>query len=266
MQRLHGAAPAMQPMDQQVASGFPTDEQIAASCANSPNPSSCALVRENQRNQDPAYQRWKMEESARQQRNIDQSLANIDTAIAGSPQAIPVAPPPMPYDNSDPDLARCREGSKEPWTIAGCYDLAKMRAASQSPETRPRTELRDQLRRALSEKEDPAGSAGPTRDIANEQKQIAAWKERAQARLAEALRNGATFVPEDKAARAACEGWWLYEGLSPGRCEPGRNRLVYAVDPPVQSQPSAVAAPITQEPFRMDPAETEREIRRLKKE
>jgi len=69
-------------------------------------------------------------------------------------------------------------------------------------------------------------------------------------------------VPEDAAARAACKGWWLYEGLSPGRCEPGRNRLVYAVDPPVQSQatPEAAKDPA---PFHMAPVETEREVKRL---
>ena len=126
MQRLPGgAAPALQAIEQHAASGFPTDAEIAAGCAGSPNPSSCALVRENQRNQDPAYRRWKAEEAALQQRNIDRSLANIDTAIAASPpgRPIPVAPPPMPYDNGDPDLAKCREGAKDPWTIAGCYDL-----------------------------------------------------------------------------------------------------------------------------------------------
>jgi len=131
LQRLPGgAAPAMQPLEQHAASGFPTDEQIASGCADSPNPSSCALVRESQRNQDPAYRRWKAEEAALQQRNIDKSLANIDTAIAAQRDTagrtvIPVSRGPMPFDNSDPDLAKCREGSKDPWTIAGCYDLSR---------------------------------------------------------------------------------------------------------------------------------------------
>ena len=269
--------PRVRTLEPSVPSPFPTDQQISASCASTRNPSMCTLLLQNQRNKDPAYVRFKAEESARMDRNIASANANVDAAIAArnaqnagptvrtpviaaARPTIPVAPPAMPYDSSDPDLAKCREGENAPWTIAGCYDLAGKGPRKPQP-TAPES-LRDRLEKALANKGSP--EAGPTRDLENEKKQIAEWKQRAEERLRDAIRNGQRFVPENRAARDGCNGVWLYDGLSPGRCEPGRNRLVYAVDPPQQqAQQTPADLPAQPETFRMSGAETDTEIQRL---
>src|SRR6185503_19182844 len=124
------ATPTVRGLETASPSPFPTDQQIGVRCATAANPSMCELAEESKRNSDPAYRKWKADEDARRERNIDAAMANVDAAIAAKRaqegrQTIPVAPRPQPYDNSDPDLAKCREGSNAPWTIAGCYDLGR---------------------------------------------------------------------------------------------------------------------------------------------
>lgn len=239
MQRLGGTAPvattgASMPMAAAAPSGFPGDGEIRVRCASAVNPSMCELALTNQRNQDPAYQQWKAGESARMDRNIDAAIANVDAAVdASQRQVIPVAPPPMPYDNSDPDLAKCREGSKAPWTIAGCYDLGA-RPPSRATTATPPDSLRDKLRRAMSS---PPGSddeqvATPSGDPAYEARVQEAWKKSAQARLLRAVQQGQAVVPENLQGRADCAGAWLYDGFGPGTCSPWNRKVVYAVDVP----------------------------------
>lgn len=208
--------PDPRPLDQDSSSPFPTDQQIAVQCVGAANPSMCELGLQSRRNQDPAYRRWQAERNARLERNIDTAMANLDATIATSRQqgtqqtapsdastrvAIPRLPPPRPYDNSDPELAKCREGEIAPWTIAGCYDL---------------------------------GGKPPGRDTASEQRAILQWQADAGRRLAEAIRNGRQVVRENREARAACHGTWMYDGLSEGSCTPGPYPLVYAITIPGQ--------------------------------
>lgn len=289
LQRLGGPAviaptvnaPAVRTLEPSASSPFPSDEQIGASCSSTRNPAMCDLLLKNQRNTDPAYIRYKAEESARMNRNIDSALANVDAAIAArSPQTarptvtapviatarptIPVAPPPMPYDNSDPDLARCREGEKAPWTIAGCYDLGKGPPAAQAV---PRPSLRDRLKKALDAL--PDTRPGPAREADAEPQYDRQWQPAAEARLNDAIRNGMAVASENRLARAACSGAWVYDGFSEGECYEHPSRVVYAVNVPLQTRAQAQPAegqPREAERFTMDPEETEREIRRLHRE
>lgn len=270
--------PAVRTLEPNVASPFPTDQQINASCSSTRNPSMCNLVLQNQRNKDPAYIRFKAEESARMDRNIDSAMANVDAAIAArsaqnarptiaipviatAHQTIPVAPPSIPYDNSDPDLTKCREGEDAPWTIAGCYDLASGPSARHAV---PRPSLRDRLKKALDAL--PDTTARPSREADPEPEYDRQWQPAAEARLRDAIRNGASVVAENRQARAACTGAWVYDGLSEGECYDNSSRVVYAVNVPPQTQaqaPSAGNQTGNLEPFTMDPGETEREIRRM---
>lgn len=214
--------PTVRAIQEAPPSPFPTDGQIGLQCATASNPSMCELSLQNKRNTDPAYRRWQAENSARMDRNIDAAMANVDTAIVASRQTnarsnlhgdpgenaqgnprivIPTLPPPIPYDNSDPDLAKCREGEIAPWTIAGCYDL---------------------------------GGSPPRRDTTAEQRAVQQWRADAEQRLAEAIRNGRQIVPEDRDARATCRGTWMYDGLSAGACTPSPYPMVYAVTVPDQ--------------------------------
>lgn len=73
------------------------------------------------------------------------------------------------------------------------------------------------------------GPPAAQREADAEQRAILQWQAEAEARLAAALRSGAQVVPENRAARAACRGRWMYDGLSAGACTPGPRLLVYAV-------------------------------------
>jgi hypothetical protein len=84
--------------------------------------------------------------------------ASRDGAAPAASAVDPGAMRPQPYNNNnnnnnnaDPDLAKCREGSNQPWTIAGCYDLHAPAAA------KPRDGIREQLRRALAGGNDDIG-------------------------------------------------------------------------------------------------------------
>ena len=204
LQRLGGPSvstatvntPRVHTLEPSVPSPFPTDQQLRARCSRSGNPDFCLLDLQTQRDRDPAYLRWKAQESARMDRNIDASLANVHATvaaqsarnagptiavpvIAAARPTIPVAPPPMPYDNSDPDLARCREGARTPETIAGCYDLGRGPSARQAA---PRPSLRDRLKKALDALPDTI--ALPFRDTAPAESEYdTRWQPAAEAQL-----------------------------------------------------------------------------------
>lgn len=151
-----GAAPA---------TSFKTDAQIKSECASSGNPSMCELALSDARAHDPAYQQWKAAESARLDENVRRSKAEVDRLMAerarngGNQTTDPVTSPfdpgafqPQPYNSNDPDLAKCREGSNNPWTIAGCWDMQAQPAA------KPPGSLRDRLRKALADDQDDPSS------------------------------------------------------------------------------------------------------------
>ncbi len=202
-------APAPRPLEAATASRYPTDHEIGLRCATAANPSTCELALQSERDHDPGYQQWKAAESARMDRNIDKAMADVDDAFAASQQ-------PQPYDNSDPALARCREGEKAPWTIAGCYDLG----AKPPP------------RKLVKKPREPEMVGTPSNDAEMEAKVMGPWKKNAAARLLQAMQAGQVPVPEDIKGRDDCKGAWMYDGLSAGTCGDWSHKVVYEVEVP----------------------------------
>ena len=166
----------------------------------------------------------------------DEDEAARQRASAANPFATG-AYKPQPYDNSDPDLARCREGSSDPWTIAGCYNLgAQPRPAARAPS------LREQLSKSLGQDADKDAAAAQR----NAQDEAGAramadqmWDASARERYDQWVRGGNPLMPENTRARAACKGQWTYDGTSAGNCDPQAPKNVRAL----AFEPQRTAAP-----------------------